>query len=136
MSYEKIQLKILLPYKVFDIKENVLRIVVETSEGSYGILPNRRDCVMILEPGILVYETKNKVEEYIALDTGILVKTGGEVIISVRNANGGVDLENLHENVENEFFQISEEEEKDRTFLKELESSFVNKLVRYQSGKQ
>ena len=135
MSFEKITLKILLPYKVFDIKEDVKSIIVETTLGSYGILPNRRDCVMILEPGILTYETKGKVEEYIAVDAGILVKTGEEVIISVRNANGGVDLEKLHKSVENEVYKINEEEEIDRTFLKELESSFVNKLVRYQSGK-
>ena len=69
----------------------MLRIVVETHEGSFGLLPYRLDCVAALVPGILVYETEAEGEVYLAVDEGLLVKTGLEVLVSVRNAIGGID---------------------------------------------
>ncbi|MEO5655762.1 MAG: F0F1 ATP synthase subunit epsilon, partial [Nitrosospira sp.] len=92
-------LKILLPFGVFAEKTGVARIVVETSSGSYGLLPNRLDCVAALVPGILAFETKEEGEVYIAVDEGILIKTGVEVLVSVRNAITGADLATLHETV-------------------------------------
>ncbi len=128
-------LKILLPYKVFTIKSEVERIVVETNKGSYGLLPNRQDCVMVLEPGILTYVTNSEGEVYIAIDAGILVKTGLDVRVSVRNASGGVSLDKLNETLEKDFLQINKQEETDRSVLKEMESGFIKRLVRYNHGK-
>ena len=51
-------LEILLPFKVFASKTGVSRIVAETADGSFGLLPHRLDCVAALAPGILVYETR------------------------------------------------------------------------------
>jgi F-type H+-transporting ATPase subunit epsilon len=53
------QLKVLLPSGVFFDKNDVERIVAETRDGSFGILPHRRDCVAALAPGILTYQTGN-----------------------------------------------------------------------------
>ena len=39
------------------------RIVSETHEGAFGLLPHRLDCVAALTPGILVYETEHAVRE-------------------------------------------------------------------------
>jgi F-type H+-transporting ATPase subunit epsilon len=52
-------LKFLLPFQVFAEKTGVSRIVAETREGSFGLLPHRLDCVAALAPGILIYETKS-----------------------------------------------------------------------------
>ena len=49
-------LKVLLPFGIFAEKTRVSRIVAETREGSFGILPRRLDCVAALAPGILIYE--------------------------------------------------------------------------------
>ena len=46
-------LKVLLPFQVFADKSGVSRIVAETGEGSFGLLPHRLDCVAALTPGIL-----------------------------------------------------------------------------------
>ncbi len=135
MAYKVMSLKVLLPYKVFTDKVDVKRIVVETNMGAYGILPNRQDCVMVLEPGILTYEIVEAEEVYIAVDAGILVKTGSEVRVSVRNASGGVSLDKLNETLEKDFFKINKQEEIDRSVLKEMESSFIKRLVRYNHGK-
>ena len=51
-------LKVLLPFQIFAEKTGVSRIVAETREGSFGLLPHRLDCVAALAPGILIYETK------------------------------------------------------------------------------
>jgi F-type H+-transporting ATPase subunit epsilon len=39
----------------------------------------------------------------VAVDEGVLVKTGMDVLVSVRRAIGGTDLGQLHEAVEKEF---------------------------------
>ncbi len=47
-----------------------------------------------------------------AVDEGVLVKTGLDVIISVRNAIGGTDLGQLREAVEQEFLNLNEREQR------------------------
>ena len=49
-------LKVLLPFQIFADKTGVSRIVAETHEGSFGLLPHRLDCVAALTPGILIYQ--------------------------------------------------------------------------------
>lgn len=134
MPYTDMQLKILLPYRVFAEKTGVLRIVAETDEGAFGLLPNRLDGVAALSPGILTLETATQGEEYIALDEGILVKTGNQVLISVRNAIGGVDLSELHKAVEKEFLSISKEEKNLRSTLAKLEVDFVRRFSVLKKG--
>jgi len=96
-------LKILLPYRIFAEIKNVSNIVAETSKGFFGILPQRLDCVAAIVPSIFTYETDSKNKHYLAIDEGILVKAGSQVLVSVRNAFGGTDLAKLHESVEKEF---------------------------------
>jgi len=123
------QLKILLPFMVFEEKQGVMRIVAETPQGSFGLLPNRLDCVAALAPGILTYETEAKGEVFIAIDEGVLVKAGREVLVSVRNAIGGADLGELKKAVELEFVKKGEEEQALRSTLAKLESNFVRRFV-------
>jgi F-type H+-transporting ATPase subunit epsilon len=54
-------LRILLPFGVFAEKADVLRVVADTTDGSYGLLPHRLDCVAALVPGILTYEGERTV---------------------------------------------------------------------------
>ena len=100
-------LKILLPSHVFAEKTGLSRIVFETGDGSYGLLPHRLDCVAVLCPGILVYENEIEGEAYVAIDAGILVKTGAAVLVSVRNAIAGQDLAQLRDSIEREFLQLN-----------------------------
>ncbi len=125
-------LKILLPFKVFMEGKNVKRIVAETGNGQYGFLPQRLDCVAALVPGILTYEATTGGIKYIAVDEGILVKTGTEVTVSVRNAIGGADLGKLHESVEKEFKDLDDSEKNVRSVMAKMESSFMVKLQKFQ----
>ena len=124
-------LKILLPFEILTDKTGVSRIVAETSEGSFGLLPHRLDCVASLVPGILIFQTKTEGEVYIAVNEGVLIKTGPEVLVSVRNAITGKDLGRLHQAVEREFLSINEQEQKVRSALTKLESGFLRRLAEF-----
>ena len=124
-------LKILLPFQVFAEKSGVSRIVADTREGSLGLWPHRLDCVAALTPGILVYEHEAEGEVYVAVDEGVLVKTGLDVLVSVRNAIGGTDLDTLHEAVEREFLNLDEQEKSVRSVLAKLESGFIRRFAAF-----
>ncbi len=121
-------LKVLLPYRVFLDIPNVIRIVFQTSAGSYGFLPHRLDCVAALVPGIFTYETSKGAIHYVAFDEGLLIKAGADVSVSVRNAIGGADLGKLRESVEKEFIQQDAQEQTVRMAMKKMETSFIYRL--------
>ena len=125
------RLKILLPFQVFAEMTEVLRVVAETSEGAFGLLPHRLDCVAALVPGILAYETEADGEVFVAVDEGVLVKTGAEVLISVRGALAGSDLGELRDSVEREFLTLDENEKSMRTAMAKLESGFLHRFVAF-----
>ena len=127
-------LKILLPFQIFTEKTGVSRIVAETHEGSFGLLPHRLDCVAALAPGILTYETESDgevfVEVFVAVDEGVLVKTGPDVLVSVRRALGGTDLGHLREAVEKEFLTLDEHEQSVRSVLAKMEGDLIRRMAR------
>ena len=125
-------LKLLLPFRIFVEKTGVSRIVAETRVGSFGLLPRRLDCVAALVPGILIYENDEEGEVYVAVDEGVLVKTGLHVFVSVRNAIGGTDLDQLREAVEREFLNLNEREQSVREVMAKMESGFIRHLAGFQ----
>jgi F-type H+-transporting ATPase subunit epsilon len=125
-------LKVLLPFQIFAEKTGVSRIVVETRAGSFGLLPRRLDCVAALVPGILMYENDAEGEVYVAVDEGVLIKTGLHVFVSVRNAIGGTDLSQLREAVEREFLTLNEREQSVRAVMAKMESGFIRRLAGFQ----
>lgn len=122
-------LKILLPFGIFAEKTGVTRIVAETREGSFGLLPHRLDCAAALAPGILIYENEAEGEVFTAVDEGVLVKTGLDVFVSVRNAIGGADLGALREAVEREFLNLDEREQSVHSVMAKMESDFIRRLA-------
>ncbi len=133
METISMHLKILLPFKVFADISNVSNIVMETGKGSYGLLPQRLDCVAALVPGIFMYETKNDGLRYIAVDAGVMVKAGKEVLVSVRNAIGGVDLGKLGDLVKNQFKKEDEAETSARAVTLKLESGFIYSFDKFRN---
>ena len=128
------RLKVLLPFQVFTDKSDVLRIVAETKECSFGLLPHRLDCVAALVPGILTCETEADGEVFIAVDEGVLVKTGADVLVSVRRAVGGKDLGQLHDLVDKEFLTHTEQEQNVRSVIAKLETGLLRRLATFQHG--
>jgi F-type H+-transporting ATPase subunit epsilon len=122
-------LKILLPFQIFAEKSGVSRIVAETREGSFGLLPHRLDCIAALAPGILTYETGADGEVFVAVDEGVLIKTGPDVLVSVRRALSGTDLGQLRAGVEREFLTIDKNEQNVRSVVAKMEAGFLRRFV-------
>jgi F-type H+-transporting ATPase subunit epsilon len=122
-------LKILLPSQIFAEKTGVLRIVAETQEGSFGLLPHRLDCVAALVPGIFSYQTESDGEVFVAVDEGVLVKAGPDVLVSVRRAVGGADLGQLRDSVKRDFLTLDEHEQSVRSATARLEAGFLRRLM-------
>jgi F-type H+-transporting ATPase subunit epsilon len=95
-------------------------------------LPHRLDCAAALTPGILSYETEAEGDVYVAVDQGVLVKAGMDVLVSVRQAIGGTDLDKLHEAVKREFLNVDEQEKSVRSVLAKMESGFIRRLMAFQ----
>ena len=129
MPQQLISLKVLLPFEVFAEKSGVSRVVAETREGSFGLLPHRLDCIAALAPGILTYETDLDGEVFVAVDEGVLVKAGMSVLVSVRRAQSGTDLSQLRGAVERDFLTLDEHEKSVRSTLAKLESGLVSRMA-------
>jgi F-type H+-transporting ATPase subunit epsilon len=129
MTSTLMKLKILLPFGVFTEKAGVTHIVAETRQGSFGLLPRRLDCVAALTPGILTYETEAEGEVFLAVDEGVLVKTGPKVLVSVRRALGGADLGQLRDAVAQEFLDLDEHEQSVRSVMTKLETGFLRRFA-------
>ncbi|MEO8279624.1 MAG: F0F1 ATP synthase subunit epsilon [Ideonella sp.] len=128
------RLEVLLPFQVFADEPDVARIVVETAAGSFGLLPHRLDCVAALVPGILSYQSAAHGEVFVALDEGVLVKTGDAVLVSVRRAIGGADLGQLRAAVAREFVQLDEQERDLRSAMAGLEAGFLRRFAGMEHG--
>ncbi len=125
-------LKVLLPSQIFAQQSDVRRVVAETREGSFGILPHRLDCVAGLVPGILLYETEATKSVYIAVDEGVLVKSGMDVLISVRRAMGGTSLADLHAAVKREFLSLDSSELEVRKAITRVEAALIARFAEFQ----
>jgi len=122
-------LKIVQPFQVFADVDHVLRIVAHTTQGFFGILPHRLDCVAALSPALFIYETQADGEIALALDEGVLVKTGPEVLVAVRNAVGEADLGKLSQAVERQILKLDEREKTVRSVLARLEGNLVRRFM-------
>lgn len=127
-------LKVLLPFRIFTEKTGVLRLTAETRDGSFGILPHRLDCIAALVPGILCYETESDGEAFVAVDEGVLVKTGAEVSVSVRRAMAGNDLGQLRAAIEQDYLNLDEQEKTMRLVMEKLESGFLQRFASFKHG--
>ncbi len=132
MSPSPMQLDVLLPSEMFASEGEVSRLVAETSAGSHGLLPHRRDCVAVLVPGVLAYTTSASAEVFIAVDEGVMVKTGLHVVIAVRRAVRGADLATLREVVLRQFAHQDAEDVLLRSAMARAEGGLMRGLARYE----
>ncbi|MFT5531834.1 MAG: F-type H+-transporting ATPase subunit epsilon [Candidatus Paceibacteria bacterium] len=125
-------LKILLPFTIFAETNSVTRIVAPTHTGSFGLLRRRRDCAAALAPGILIYETQRHGEVFVAIDEGVLVKIGPDVLVSVRRALAGTHLAQLRDAVKKEFLTLDVHEQNVRSVMAKLETGFLRRFASFQ----
>jgi len=124
-------LKVLLPTEVL-VQEDVAKVTAEAHNGSFCLLPKHVDFVAALVPGILSFETAGGREAFVAVDEGILVKCGQEVMVSTRNAVGGPDLGQLRRTVEERFKVLDDREKTARSAMVKIEAGFVRRFLEIQ----
>jgi F-type H+-transporting ATPase subunit epsilon len=110
------------------LETEVARLVAEAPNGSFGMLPRHADFVSLLVPGILTYETEDGTEHYLGVNSGTLVKCGGEVLVSVLGAVQSDRLEELGGLVAREFRVQDEEEREARSALTRLEAGVLRRF--------
>ncbi len=125
------KLKVLLPAEVL-VEEDVAKVTAEAHNGSFCVLPKHVDFVAALVPGILSFETAGGREAFVAVDEGILVKCGEEVMVSTRNAMRGPDLGQLRRTVEERFKVLDDREKTARSAMVKIEAGFVRRFLEIQ----
>ena len=118
------KLKILIPTVVL-VNEEVTKVIAEAENGHFCLLSNHIDFLAALVPGILSFTTDGGQEIFVAVDEGILVKCGSEVLVSTRNAIKGKNLETLKQTVAEQFQMLDEKEKLTRSALAQFEASMM-----------
>lgn len=122
------RLKVLLPQGVL-MDEEVTKVVAEAENGSFCLLPRHVDFLAALVPGLLSFQSVNGAEEFLAVDEGVIVKCGAEVLVSTRNAVRGPDLGKLEQTVEQSFQRLDDQETMARSAFAKLEASFIRRFM-------
>ena len=121
------KLKVLTPIAVL-IERPITEVIAEAENGHFCLPPNHIDFVAALVPGILRFTTETGEEVFVAVDEGILVKCGAEVLVSTRNVIEGNSLETLRHTVGEQFQALDEKEKLTRSALARFEVSMMRRL--------
>ena len=125
---EVIQFRVLMPTEVV-VDEPVRKIVAEAANGSFCLKPRHTDFLTALVPGVLSFTSPDDIEHFLAVDEGILVKHGEEVLLSTRHAVRGLRLEELERLVRERFEMLDDRERTARSAVAKLESDFVRRFL-------
>lgn len=124
------KLKILLPTEIM-VDEEVTKVTAEAGNGSFCLLPRHIDFVAALVPGLLSFvKAGDGQEEFLAVDEGVLVKCGPEVLVSTRQAVRGPELGRLRETVDQTFKVLTDQEKRTRSALANLEANFIRRFLK------
>lgn len=126
-------LKVLMPTTVL-VEEPANKIIAEAVNGYFCLRPRHIDFVAALVPGILTFYTPDDVEEFVAIDNGILVKCGQEVMISTLNGVRGTALKQLTDTVAERFLELDEHERMARTALARLEAGTIRRFIELEAS--
>ena len=118
----------MLPTKIL-VDEEVTKIIAEAENGSFCLLPHHIDWVSALVPGLLSFVSVEGQERFLAVDEGILVKCGTQVLVSTRQAVLGDNLGTLRETVDSQFRVLDEREKLARSALAKLEASVIRHFI-------
>ena len=129
MNDSGIELKIYLPAGIF-FEEKVAKVKGESPAGRFCLLPRHIDYVTALVSGIFSYIDLDGREFFLALDNGILVKKGHEVLIAARRGVAG-ELGMLNQEVEKMLEARNEREKLNKSAVAKLEAGFLRRFMEF-----
>lgn len=115
------RLRVSLPTEML-VDEDVTKVIAEADNGAFCLLPRHVDFVAALIPGVLVFYDDRGKEYFAAIDEGVLVKCGQDVLVSTLNGVRGTNLGELRDLVGERFMELDEHERKSRAALARLEA--------------
>lgn len=121
-------LKIVTPSKVV-VDARVEKATVQGREGSRTYLPRHIDFTTVVVPSVMSWQPVDGEEQFAAVDEGVVVKVGDELLVSTTYAIHGPELGHLRDTVEQQFDQRDEREQTARTALAKLEASIVRRFM-------
>ncbi|APD47161.1 F0F1 ATP synthase subunit epsilon [Synechococcus sp. CS-602] len=122
------ELQVLAPFEEI-LRADVVKVLAESQSGYFALLPHHADLVSTLVPGILSYEYLDGRDGFVAVDEGLLLKRGSQLMVTVRQGVAGGSLETLQKTVVEKFQALDVREEQARAVLARLEASFVHGLA-------
>ena len=121
-------LRVFLPTEIL-VSETVTKVLAEGENGFFCLLPRHIDFVSALAPGIVSFVLATGQEEFLAVDEGVLVKCGADVLISTGQAVRGAELGTLRQTVEEQFRVLDEREKLARSASAKLEADLVRQYI-------
>lgn len=122
------RLRVMLPTEIL-VDEDVTKVIAEAQNGSFALLPRHVDFTAALVPGILEFEPAKGQRQLVAIDEGILVKCGANVLVSTLNATRDHELSALRRAVVVRFRTLDEEQRSTRTSLARLEAGALRRFL-------
>ena len=127
------KLRILVPRRVL-LCEEATKIIAESPSGSFCLLPRHVDFFTALVPGVLTFTQTGGEEVFVAVDEGLLVKQGNDVLVSTRQAIRGENLGDLQREVREVFASLDEREKACQSAIASLEANFVRGFMKLEKG--
>jgi len=129
MDVSAMRLRVILPDQIL-VDTAITRLVAEAGNGAFGLLPRHVDFVTALVPGVIEYTLLDGEDRFLGSDEGILVKTGRDVLVSVRGCSEGASLEELRALVQERFVHLDARERAARSALARLEAEVARRFVK------
>ena len=111
------------------VDERVKKVTIDGAEGSRTYLPRHIDFVTAAVPSVMSWLSAEGDERFAAIDEGIVVKVGDELLVSTQYAVQGQELGRLRRMIDEEFEARSEHETMTRSALARLEASIVRRFM-------
>lgn len=109
------------------------KVHIPTTEGDWCMLPRHADAVFTLEPGIMTY-SQGVQTLAAAVNSGLCVKTGSNVMIATNRAVASPHLEDLARAVEEQFQLEADEERRAQTAMAHIEIGIIRHLLELEPG--
>ncbi len=83
----------------------------------------------------MLYETTSASTVYLAVDEGVIVKSGPNVLVSVRRAISGTNLSELQQAVKREFLLLDSHDREVRKAIAKMEAALIGRFAEFERGR-
>ncbi len=122
------QLTLMTPTGIL-AETGVVKIIAESRNGFFCLLPRHMDFVATLVPGLLTFTDQSGSPNLYAINHGCLLKIASTVRISTFSAIKGDDFDSIQNTLEQEFLTLDEQERNAHSALARLEAGTLRRFI-------